>query len=526
MGLSVGAANNPPLIRQITPVGPHATEKNQKDGKSPAPTVIETLDKKGSELPKLKGFDTSFPTQSTQSAEIGRALASRLQNTQEASDQYAISKLVSITNSQDTNVQSTILSLPTTDVSSRYQIIGLIGMLYNPSVTDPNLIQGIITRLLALSINPEDIALLGGAFKAIQSKESNLSPQTINAIIQLLEEPTLQTRLPQDSRAQISDFIASLKENKQTGIQQPPIGAPAQTTSEATRSKLAALLMQIRVMTTVITDTTPPEWLMLFMAFMGIDAALGSIDSELNATIPDDIGLIVTTHANLPELWTRSHAIALVEQATASDITTAYKKLLAGHLKRIFVFVPHLDFYPTLDRELLELVIPPSVKLIKTQVFGPGLSDLVAYIAHRIFVSGINKTAGGLIEESIQKFKYWVMPQLSVISKENWFKVMRRKKPIRGHLHPILSLVDTPTCINSVGSTEEGITYIGALAQQALVSEHAYQKATITYKNNYQGALDLLDKIQTQNPNLEIEIQHADPTTAAFWGNHIGLTLI
>ena len=492
----------------------------------PTPTTPAVDKQKGISLHSLKEVAPAIPTLAG-ATESDRALASQLLVTHhDVLDQTAIQHLIEIKNSEDPSIQSTILSLSTTDISSRYQIIALIGLLYNPAVTDINLIQNLIRKLLSLSTQTDDVALLSSGLKGISTKLPLISDEFKQQIIQQLREPKLQTTLPADLHKDIAEFIAKITTPEQAT--KAPIVTPLtpQQMSEAARSKLAALFMQIRVMTTITAEAKAPEWLMMFMAFMGIDAALASIDTESNPSIPDGIGFIVLKDAQLPDQWARSQAIQIIEEITADELTRVYKKLLTLHIKRIYVFLPHLAFHPKIDRELLDVVLPPSVRLIKTHVFGPGLGDLIAYIAHRIFVSGINKTANGLIEESISKFRYWVMPQFSVINKQNWFKIMRRKKPIRGHLHPILSLVDTPTCINSLGSTEECVSYMGALVHQALSSEHAYQKATITYKNYYQGALDLLDQIQSVNPNLEVEILHADPETCAFWGNHIGLTLI
>jgi len=409
------------------------------------------------------------------------------------------------------------------DVGLKEWVIGMVGLLYDPTVNNPGELQTLIARLLSFVTKDSELFLLGHSLNAVSTRLAALPPEGLTQITQILKNSGLLQSKDPVVKQQAQSFLDTLSlrgaTNETTVL--PQAGPAISTLSESARSKLLALLIQINIFSKIAQTPEKNAWALLYAALMGIETSITALDGESNPYIPDSIGLIIPENSYLAPEWLGIKAIK-----STSQYEEAIKKLYSMHMKRVFALVPHQRF-DTAHEEIYQVLeeIPQRVKAFETQTFGPAFGELVAAIASGLYRSGVKLTSDMLIRQTIDRFRYWVIPQYSTVGREDWFQLLPRRSSMRPNLYPILNFHHGPACLQALSSHSESINYIEQMIQEE-ISGYDYKNIKISYNGHYKMGVELFAKLQSLHPTITIEITESNENVTHFFGQHLSVSLV
>jgi hypothetical protein len=523
-----------PLVpfRPITAPPPPQPEQSGRDGRKNAPPQVEAE----AEAPSARGTSTAGLSglgQDSKGVERDEALRNQILRPTSSGKSYdsALSQFVQLRNEGQL---SEAFNLNPAEVGIQEYYIGLVGSLrVNLGYIDKALLQAVVTRLLNFVVTEEDLFLFNPALKAILLNADQLQPETVKQLISIVNNSDLLQNANVDIRLTASEFVNSLPLRGTPAIRSNPLLSVspqvlAKLTPES-RERITALLMQAKTLTLVSDDRViRDQWMTIYTLLLQVSAQLSLLEQEIDPYIPDLVGLVIDKKSFLSPKWDGFKAIQVVSGGDlVSGYVDAYRYLLQRYFKHIYALVPHsgyFDLYAAAAEAATTLPYPPHV--IDTKTFGPANGLLVDFIAQALYNIHQDHTVDVMMQHYINRFRYWVVPQLSVVSSQKWFKKMPKRRPIRGALYPVLAVYEDPFCLHALPSPSEAALVLQQQLETCLTAIKGYHKAVIEYHAYPQIAQELAEFTRQNYPQISVELRASDSLTSAYWGEHVSIGVI
>jgi hypothetical protein len=410
-------------------------------------------------------------------------------------------------------------------------LIGLLGMVYDHVNTDPNFLQSLISNLLSYS-KQGDTYILFSVLRSLSDRFDELPPSLLIEIRDFIQTEKLlfDTHPP---IKQAAETLTQLLASKGVVSGQASITEAEPLLALPPQAKFVLMQLAQRALTTFVEEKNFDNLSLLYASLLNIENMALSIEDDIRPEFYEEIGFITDSLACVPSSLLKMRAIHVASDETGPLVDSYIEKikyLLSHGYKKCVILASSRDHSPAYDaaKEAVLSLQKPSVKVLDTRIIGPGLGIVIDELVDALYQSGVSrKNAPFIIQNTIEKLHYWVIPQLAVVSRQPWFKRLPKRSPLRNGHHPLLALYEEPYVLYSLKWVEEGATILVQKALEALSStEKNYRRVYIDYKTHYQVALAVFKAIQAKHPKLDIVLRQSPDTIVQLFGEHLSVALI
>lgn len=395
-------------------------------------------------------------------------------------------------------------------------MIGLIGMLYDNSISEGNVIQELIKKSLQ-NLDEADIFFVRSILKAIIHRSQFLTDDLKRLIDTKLKSPKFQDLIKNNRGTFVGEELRSIA-NEILDL----------SGHAATKKLIEQLAMQPVIERETPTldklHTITEEKIYNAKAMKKIypkQKNAPPVKRYSSVHVPARINRKLIKHVQIISVYPQNNGdtdknITIVNRL-APNLYNAFKEayevlLYKEQINEIYVILPDRRFFPFYDSALeASKSFNYQVHVIDTQCFGQG----VRYIADAASRSIINKQPTQdltyLIHSLVNRSQFWVLPQnQEVIRNRDWYRsIVKLESQIPANTSPLINLKSTPVIHDSYSQFSDGVFDLMKEIKKSPFSKSVLANEIIVYHN------ELADEAQECVESLKTIVRYVDSKKSA-----------